>query len=123
MPTSFLRACVTDAPDRAAVSDIFAFEAVMLAGTTAWRKTAFDQLLPRPVLPVGQLPLMAHPLRWLRAAGASRVTICANGLASQLRDHLDPIAHLLPALTFHEDQSPRGAAGSARDAALATDSD
>lgn len=123
MPTSFLRACVTDAPDRAAVSDIFAFEAVMLAGTTAWRKTAFDQLLPRPVLPVGQLPLMAHPLRWLRAAGASRVTICANGLASQLRDHLDPIAHLLPALTFHEDQSPRGAAGSARDAALATDAD
>jgi NDP-sugar pyrophosphorylase family protein len=121
MPTSLLRACVTDAPDRGAVTDIFAFEAVLLAGTHAWRRTAFDQLLPRPVLPVGHVPLMAHPLRWLRAAGASRVTICANGLAPQLRDHLEPIRDLLPTLTFHEDQSPRGAAGSARDAALATD--
>jgi NDP-sugar pyrophosphorylase family protein len=123
MATSLLRDCVTDSPDRAPVTDIFAFEAVVLAGTHAWRKTAFDQLLPRPVLPVGQLPLMAHPLRWLRAAGASRVTICANGLAPQLREHLEPVRHLLPALTFHEDQTPRGAAGSARDAALATDGD
>ena len=123
MPTSYMRECVTDAPDGVPVSDIFAFEAIVLAGTTAWRKTAFDQLLPRPVLPVAQLPLMAHPLRWLRAGGASRVTICANGLAPQLREHLEPIGHLLPALTFHEDQSPRGAAGSARDAALASDAD
>ena len=123
MLTSLLRDCVTDAPDQVAPSDVFAFEAVVLAGTTAWRKTAFDQVLPRPVLPVGQLPLMAHPLRWLRAAGASRVTICANGLAPQLREHLEPVRHLLPALTFHEDPSPRGAAGSARDAALATDAD
>jgi NDP-sugar pyrophosphorylase family protein len=118
-----MRESTIDAPDRGTRSDIFAFEAVVLAGTTAWRKTAFDQLLPRPVLPVGQLPLMAHPLRWLRAAGASRVTICASGLAPQLREHLEPIRHLLPELTFHEDQSPRGAAGSARDAALATDAD
>jgi NDP-sugar pyrophosphorylase family protein len=123
MPTSLLRESVTDSPDQVSVTDIFAFEAVLLAGTHAWRRTAFDQLLPRPVLPVGQLPLMAHPLRWLRAAGASRVTICANGLAPQLREHLEPVRHLLPALTFHEDQSPRGAAGSARDAALATDAD
>jgi NDP-sugar pyrophosphorylase family protein len=123
MPTSFMRESVTDAPDRAPITDIFAFEAVLLAGTHAWRRTAFDQLLPRPVLPVGHLPLMAHPLRWLRAAGASHVTICANGLAPQLREHLEPVRHLLPALTFHEDQSPRGAAGSARDAALATDAD
>jgi len=124
MPTSLMRECVTDAPDRAPASDIFAFEAVVLAGTHAWRNTAFDQLLPRPVLPVGALPLMAHPLRWLRAAGASRVTICSNGLvAPQLRTHLEPIRHLLPALAFHEDQTPRGAAGSARDAALATDAD
>ena len=123
MPTSITRECVTDAPDLVPVADIFAFEAVLLAGTTAWRKTAFDQLLPRPLLPVGPLPLMAHPLRWLRAAGASRVTICANALAPQLREHLEPVRHLLPELTFHEDHSPRGAAGSARDAALATDAD
>lgn len=123
MLTSVLRESVTDAPDRVPVTDIFAFEAILLAGTHAWRKTAFDQLLPRPVLPVAQLPLMAHPLRWLRAAGASRVTVCANGVATQLREHLEPVRHLLPALAFHEDPSPRGAAGSARDAALATDAD
>lgn len=112
-----------DSSERVSVTDIFAFEAVLLAGTHAWRRTPFDQLLPRPLLPVGQLPLIAHPLRWLRAAGASRVTICANGLAPQLREHLEPVRHLLPALAFSDDQTPRGAAGSARDAALATDAD
>ncbi|HET7696803.1 MAG TPA: NDP-sugar synthase [Vicinamibacterales bacterium] len=123
MLTSLVREPVTHSPDHASVTDVFAFDAILLAGTHAWRRTAFDQLLPRPVLPVAQLPLMAHPLRWLRAAGASRVTICANGGATQLREHLDPVQHLLPALTFHEDPSPRGAAGSARDAALASDAD
>ena len=123
MLTSLLRESETDSPDRVSVTDIFAFDAILLAGTHAWRRTAFDQLLPRPVLPVAQMPLMAHPLRWLRAAGASRVTICANGLATQLREHLEPVRHLLPSLAFHEDPSPRGAAGSARDAALATDAD
>jgi NDP-sugar pyrophosphorylase family protein len=123
MLTSLLREPTTDSPDRGSVTDIFAFEAILLAGTHAWRRTAFDQLLPRPVLPVAQLPLMAHPLRWLRAAGAARVTICANGLATELREHLEPVRHLLPSLAFHEDPSPRGAAGSARDAALATDAD
>src|SRR5829696_7779472 len=121
MLTSLMRESENDASERAPVTDIFAFDAVLLAGTHAWRRTAFDQLLPRPLLPVGQMPLMAHPLRWLRAAGASRVTVCANGLGTQLREHLAPIRHLLPTLTFHEDETPRGAAGSARDAALATD--
>jgi NDP-sugar pyrophosphorylase family protein len=123
MLTSLMRESVTDCPDRVSVPDIFAFEAVLLAGTHAWRRTAFDQLLPRPVLPVGHLPLMAHPLRWLRSAGASRVTICANGLSAQLREHLEPLRHQLPELSFHEEETPRGAAGSARDAALATDGD
>jgi len=123
MLTSLLRESSAGSPDRGPITDIFAFDAVLLAGTHAWRRTAFDQLLPRPLLPVGDVPLMVHPLRWLRAAGASRVTVCANGLAPQLRDHLAPMRHQLPALTFHEDDSPRGAAGSARDAALASDAD
>lgn len=121
MLTTICREDSTSIPDRVSLDGVFAFDALLLAGTQTWRRTAFDQLLPRPLLPVGDLPLMAHPLRWLRDAGARRVTICANGLGPQLQEHLEPVRHLVPAFSFHEDESPRGTAGSLRDAALATD--
>jgi NDP-sugar pyrophosphorylase family protein len=123
MLTCLYREDTTSVPDRVSAADVCAFDALLLAGTHTWRRTAFDQLLPRPILPVGHLPLMAHPLRWLRDAGARRVTICANGLGPQLQEHLEPVRHLVPDFSFHEDETPRGAAGSARDAALATDGD
>jgi NDP-sugar pyrophosphorylase family protein len=93
-------------------------EALVLAGAHTWRATPFDTLLPRPLLPVAQLPLIGYPLLWVRRWGAARVTVCANGWSTAIRQHLARHRRTLPTLTFHEDHGPRGAAGCARDAAL-----
>jgi NDP-sugar pyrophosphorylase family protein len=95
-------------------------EALVLAGSHVWRTTPFDALLPRPLLPVAHVPLIGYALRWLRRGGAPRVTVCANGWSPVIREHLVRHRRALPPLDFHEDHGPRGAAGCARDAALAT---
>jgi mannose-1-phosphate guanylyltransferase len=98
-------------------------DAIVLAGTHSWRHTAFDSLLPRPLLPIAHLPLISHTLRWAASSGVRHITVCANGLTSLIRQHLREHVAVLPPIDYYDDTSPRGAAGAARDAALATDAD
>ena len=54
---------LVDANCDASVADRGAIEALVLAGSHTWRTTAFDALLPRPLLPVAHVPLIGHALR------------------------------------------------------------
>jgi NDP-sugar pyrophosphorylase family protein len=89
--------------------------AIVLAGSHAWRRQSIESFMPRPVLPVGNQPLIAHPLMWLAAGGIDHAIICTNGLSGMIRQHLNTVTDL-PALTYFEDETPRGPAGSAADA-------
>lgn len=89
--------------------------AVVLAGSHAWRRQSIESFMPRPVLPVGNRPLIAHPLMWLAAGGIDHAIVCTNGLSGLIRQHLTAVTDL-PALTYSEDETPRGPAGSAADA-------
>ena len=51
---------------------------IVLAGTYQWGETAFESLLPRPLVPVAQVPLISYTLEWLRDGGVMDATICAN---------------------------------------------
>lgn len=91
---------------------------VVLAGVHRWGESAFEQLLPRPLLPVAESPLLCYGLRWLRDAGIRRTTICANSESRLVRRCLgDGLAVGLD-LHYYEDMTPRGPAGCARDASL-----
>jgi NDP-sugar pyrophosphorylase family protein len=96
---------------------------MVLAGAPAWRGTAFDALLPRPVLPVALKPLITYPLEWLRLWGVERAAVCGDGLAAVIRSQLQPYADRLPKLQYLSDPQPRGAAGCVRDAAMAAGGD
>jgi mannose-1-phosphate guanylyltransferase len=94
---------------------------VVLVGTHPWRRSAFDRLPLRPLIPVAHRPLISYSLDWLRQAGIQDVTVCANretqALESQLRRHVpDGMA-----VSYQEDAMPRGAAGALRDAAASSD--
>jgi NDP-sugar pyrophosphorylase family protein len=96
--------------------------AVVLAGSHAWRRSSIESLLPRPLLPVADAPLIAHALRWLTAGGARQATICTNGLTGLIQSHLEPIGGL-PAIAYREDEAPRGPAGCAADALAGSDAE
>lgn len=88
---------------------------IVIAGTYPAGRSTLDALVPRPLLPVAQQPLITYALRWMHAGGLEQATICANSAARSIRTRLDGEA-LEMALDYVEDWSPRGAAGCVRDA-------
>lgn len=93
--------------------------AVVLAGTHRWEDSSFAQMRG-PLVPVGLAPLIRYPLTWLRDAGITDVTICANSSTPRVRAALGDGDAVGMALDYYEDHFPRGAAGCVRDAALAS---
>ena len=96
---------------------------IVLVGTHPWNNSAFDQLVPRALLPVAHRPLISYALTWLADAGVCDVAICANRETRALQSRLARHVPRDMSMTYHEDPMPRGAGGSVRDAALASESD
>jgi len=92
---------------------------IVLAGVHRWGESLFERLLPRPLLPVADSPLICYGLRWLRDADVRAVTICANSDSRLVHDCLGDGTALGLDLYYYEDLMPRGPAGSVRDAGLA----
>jgi NDP-sugar pyrophosphorylase family protein len=93
---------------------------IVLAGSYPKGRSLFDRVRPRPLLPIAQRPIISYPLRWLTRAGVEGLTVCTSGAAAALRRAVAAeVGSSLP-LSFQQDGTPRGTAGSARDAALAS---
>jgi len=92
--------------------------AIVLAGTYHSTDDGHFGAWPRPLLPVAQIPLVGHVLRWLRDGGVTRATICANRWSRAVQNCIGDGSDLSMEIDYVEDQEPRGPAGSARDAAV-----
>ena len=77
--------------------------------------------MPRALLPVGHRPLVSYALSWLHDTGVRTVAICGNRDTRALLSAHERVSPAGTVATYHEDAVPRGAAGSIRDAAFATD--
>src|SRR6266705_2711535 len=96
-------------------------EGIILAGQYHWSGSEFEELRPRPLLPVAGRPLIEHVLQWLQFGGVERATVCANGSTHALRRHLADGKRMSIDLHYFEDDVPRGAAGCVKDAASVRD--
>jgi mannose-1-phosphate guanylyltransferase len=96
---------------------------IVLVGTHAWTKTAFDKLPPRALLPVAHRPLVSYAFSWLRDGGIEHATVCANRETQMLERRLYRHVPAGLRVSYKEDPMPRGAAGAVRDAADASDAD
>ncbi len=91
-------------------------ESIILAGVYRWDAASFESVIPRPLLPVVNTPLICYPLNWLRYAGITNATICANSESRLVRICLCDGSALGMKLDYYEDLIPRGPAGCVRDA-------
>ncbi len=98
-------------------------DGIVLAGTHHWGRSLFESLSPRPLLPVGQKPLITYVLQWLKDGGIDNTIVCANSSTRAVQARLRHEDRLAPGLRYYEDDSPRGAAGCARDAAISSEAD
>lgn len=96
---------------------------IVLAGSFPWANSAFEQLAPRPLVPVAHRPLIGFALSWLENAGVHRVVVCGNRNSGDLEAQLARASAPELNLSYLEDSMPRGAAGCVRDAAMSCGGD
>ncbi len=92
--------------------------AVVMAGGQGARMRPYTTVLPKPLLPVGDRPILAILLEQLAAAGVTRVDLCLGHLGELIRAYLADAAS--PALdglqlVLHTEREPMGTAGALRD--------
>ena len=96
---------------------------ILLAGAHPWTNSAIDSLMPRTLLPVAHRPMIWYGLSWLQAEGVREVAVCGNRETHLLKARLQRYVPRGLSVSYHEDPMPRGAAGSAADAASTSDAD
>lgn len=99
------------------------FTGVILAGVHQWADSGLGRLVPRPLVPVIDHPLIEHVVAWMRGAGLNKATVCANSDTSTIRRALGAGHPDSVVIDYCEDVMPRGPAGCVKDAAANADVD
>ena len=86
--------------------------AVILAGGKGTRLAPFTTVLPKPLLPLGEIPIVEIILRQLTHHGVTDVTLACGYLGRLMRTYLDnsPISEELR-IGYHWEDKPLGTAG------------
>ena len=90
--------------------------AVILAGGLGTRLRPYTTVLPKPLVPVGDRPILEHILRRLHGSGVRRVDLCVGHLGELIQAYFSQ-ATTLPGeleLRWHWEQEPLGTAGALR---------
>jgi NDP-sugar pyrophosphorylase family protein len=90
--------------------------AVILAGGLGTRLRPYTTVLPKPLVPVGERPILEHILRRLHGCGVLRVDLCVGHLGDLIQAYFSQ-ATALPddlELSWHWEREPLGTAGALR---------
>lgn len=87
--------------------------AVIMAGGRGTRMRPYTTVLPKPLLPVGDQPILAILLEQLAAAGVQRIDLCLGYLGELIRAYLADASLALgdAELRLHTEREPLGTAG------------
>lgn len=93
------------------VNSAGAFRAVVLAGGRGSRLYPFTASLPKPLLPVGDRPVIELIVRRLALSGASRITVAVNYLADLVESFLGDGRRFGVPIDYVREAAPLGTAG------------
>jgi NDP-mannose synthase len=90
--------------------------AVILAGGLGTRLRPYTAVLPKPLVPVGERPILEHILRRLHACGVERVDLCVGHLGDLIQAYFSQAAELPNDLdvAWCWEHEPLGTAGALR---------
>jgi NDP-sugar pyrophosphorylase family protein len=90
--------------------------AVILAGGLGMRLRPYTTILPKPLVPIGDRPILEHIIRRLHASGARTVDLCVGHLGELIQVYFSQ-SDSLPGdleLRWHWEDEPLGTAGALR---------
>lgn len=90
--------------------------AVILAGGRGTRLAPYTTVLPKPLLPVGERPVLELIVRQLARAGITQVDLCVGHLGELIKAYFSENSHLPEdvELRYHWEDSPLGTVGALR---------
>lgn len=86
-------------------------EAVIMAGGQGSRLRPMTETLPKPMLPVGEKPLMEHIVEQLREAGVQKVNVATHYLPEKIKEHFGDGSGFGVRLSYLNEERPLGTAG------------
>ncbi|MFF9646701.1 sugar phosphate nucleotidyltransferase [Kitasatospora aureofaciens] len=91
-------------------------KAVVMAGGEGTRLRPMTSSMPKPLLPVANMPIMEHVLRLLKRHGLSETVVTVQFLASLVKNYFGDGEELGMHLTYAHEETPLGTAGSVKNA-------
>ncbi len=89
-------------------------QAIILAGGKGRRLMPYTTVLPKPLMPIGDYPILEVILRQLRHCGFTRVTISTGYLHELIHAYLDSNRKLGLDITYVHEDNPLGTIGPLR---------
>ena len=85
--------------------------AVILAGGKGTRLAPYTTVFPKPLMPVGDMPILELLIRQLRRAGIDRITLAVGHLSSLLMAYFQDGSALDVEIDYSLEREPLGTAG------------
>ena len=92
-------------------------KALLMAGGEGRRLRPFTSAVPKPLLELGNRPILEHTLLHLRSHGILDVTLTVNYLAHMIEDRFGDGEGLQMRLRYQREELPLGTAGALREVA------
>ena len=91
--------------------------AAILAGGLGTRLAPYTTILPKPLIPIGERPILELIIRQLAASGFTRVDLCVAHLGELIRAYLQESGTVPETIdvTYHWEDEPSGTAGAIRE--------
>ncbi len=86
-------------------------KAVVLAGGKGTRLAPYTTILPKPLMPIGEMPILEVLLRQMKRAGVNHVVLTVGHLASLLRAYFGCGEQWDLDITYSHEKMPLGTAG------------
>lgn len=86
-------------------------KAVVLAGGLGTRLQPYTFFIPKPMLPLGNKPLLEHIIEWLKNAGIDQVVICVSYLHRTIEDYFEDGARFGVEIEYTRSERPLATAG------------
>jgi len=86
-------------------------QAIVLAGGKGTRLKPYSTVIPKPLMPVGEMPILEIVLRQLKTAGFERVILAIGYLGEMFRAFFQDGARLGLQIDYSLEEKPLGTAG------------
>ena len=86
-------------------------KAVILAGGLGTRLQPYTTFLPKPMLPLGEKPILEHIVDWTRKNGIKSIVVCASYLRRTIEDYFEDGGRLGVSIEYAISNKPLATAG------------